>query len=296
MVQPRDQGLLRGLAPAAFEAWVGDRFRELGYEVRATPYQGDHGADLLATRAGETVVVQCKHHPAGTVGEPVLRDLFGTLHHFGATRAILVTTGRVTPAAREWVRDKPLEAWDADDLRQRWAPEIARTAADMAAAVPAVAPSGGAAGAGARTAGGGAWYVYTVGLNESRGVGVTTGARYAVRLPRSVGDHPALGFEPLTDPDLPILPATARMRLAVLSKKTAVEGVRRRTIPVGTDAALKALRSIDLVGRDGATATWTCYGHTEETVHAADKRARETGGASRRAMDREWRAKLAAGG
>src|SRR5919202_3265040 len=98
--RPQPRGLLDGLAPEAFETWVGDRFRYLGYDVRVTPYQGDHGADLLATCAGDTVVVQCKHRPAGTVGEPVLRDLYGAMHHFGTTRAILVTTGRLSPAAR----------------------------------------------------------------------------------------------------------------------------------------------------------------------------------------------------
>ncbi|MGI9148919.1 MAG: restriction endonuclease [Chloroflexota bacterium] len=28
---------------------------------------------------GERAIVQCKHWPAGAVGEPVLRDLYGTL-------------------------------------------------------------------------------------------------------------------------------------------------------------------------------------------------------------------------
>ena len=52
-VRPRGPlGLLAGLSPAAFEAWVGDRLREAGYAVRVTPLQGEHGADLLATRAG----------------------------------------------------------------------------------------------------------------------------------------------------------------------------------------------------------------------------------------------------
>src|SRR5262249_976826 len=37
----RGQGLLIGLAPEAFEAWVGERFRELGYDVQLTRFQGD---------------------------------------------------------------------------------------------------------------------------------------------------------------------------------------------------------------------------------------------------------------
>lgn len=107
MVQPREQGLLRGLTPEAFEVWVGDRFREMGYDVRLTPPQGDHGADLIVTKRCETCVVQCKHRPEGMVCEPVLRDLFGTMHHFGADRAVLATTGHLAPAAREWLQVRP---------------------------------------------------------------------------------------------------------------------------------------------------------------------------------------------
>src|SRR5262245_42460361 len=126
-------GLLDFLAPGAFEAWVGDRFRALGYDVRANPSRGDHGADLLVRRAGELTVVQCQHWPNGAVGEPVLRDLLGAMHHFGAGRAVLATTGRLTRAARAWLRGKPLEAWDVGVLRERWAAAIVDTTERRAA-------------------------------------------------------------------------------------------------------------------------------------------------------------------
>src|SRR5919108_4195222 len=208
-VEPRGaRGLLAGLSPEAFEAWVGDRLRVLGYAVRATPPHGDHGADLLLARpgAGEgavEAVVQCKHRPRGTVGEPVLRDLFGAMYHFGAARAVLVTTGRVTPAARAWLRGKPIEAWDAQDLRARWAAEIAQTTAALEAAAPPVSPGSADGPQGERSG----WYVYT-----------EFGRRFAVRLPRWVGDHPLLGYAPLTDPATPILNGGIQMRLAKLSK------------------------------------------------------------------------------
>jgi hypothetical protein len=289
MVQPRPSGLLRLLTPDAFEAWVGDRLRDLDYDVRLTPYQGDHGADLLATRDGETTVVQCKHRPTGVVGEPVLRDLYGAMHHFGAARALLVTTGSVSRAAREWMADKPMEAWDAYDLQQRWAPEIAQTTEALAAAPPAVTPTG--AKATGRSTGQSAWYVCADG-----------GQRYAVRLPRSIGDHPALGFEPLTDPTLPILPASAHMYFVVLKK---VGDYRRtRTVPVGSIQVQSALihkayveqRRIEFVGRDGTTTSWqVSHGWTEST-RAAIKRAREMGGAPRlrgEAARREGREQIA---
>jgi hypothetical protein len=249
---------------------VGDRLRDLGYEVRLTPLQGDHGADLLITQEGETAVVQCKHRPDGTVGEPVLRDLYGTMHHFGATRALLVTTGYLSPAARSWVQGKPLTAWDAADLQARWAAAIAQTTAQLAAAVPPVSPAG--AGDGGRSG----WYVYTD----------DGGQRYALKLPRSIGDHPALGFLPLADPELPIAPAVVTLRLAIFSRMGARPAARKhefRTVPIGTRQAMDELRhtlhAIDLPQRDGTLATWRFHRSTSETYQASRKRARAMGGA-----------------
>lgn len=108
---------LQRLSPGGFEEWVGARFREQGYSVRMTGTHGtggDHGIDLIVTRDGENAVVQCKKFREWTVGEPVLRDLYGTMSAEGASRAILVTTGRVTEPARAWARGKPIEIWDAE--------------------------------------------------------------------------------------------------------------------------------------------------------------------------------------
>jgi HJR/Mrr/RecB family endonuclease len=93
--------------------------------VELTLASGDHGVDLLATNAGETVIVQCKRNWATTVGEAILRDLYGALHHLGAQRAILVTTGRFPQGALGWAGGKPVEAWDGHELVRRWAAEIA---------------------------------------------------------------------------------------------------------------------------------------------------------------------------
>ena len=92
------------------------RFRELGYRVKTTGMGGDHGADLLAEKPGELAIVQCKRYRSGSVGEPVLRDLFGAMHDFGAQHAYLVTTGELTGAARAWAKGKPITIWESDHL------------------------------------------------------------------------------------------------------------------------------------------------------------------------------------
>jgi len=107
---------LLALSPSEFEEWTGVLFERYGYRVRNTPDVADHGIDLIVTTPrGERAVVQCKRY-RGTVGEPVVRDLYGTVLHVGADLGFLVTTGHISRAARIWARGKPLELIDGQRL------------------------------------------------------------------------------------------------------------------------------------------------------------------------------------
>jgi hypothetical protein len=109
---------LRQMDPFAFEHLVCELYRSLGYEVIGTPPAGDGGVDAFARRSGQTFLLQCKRVKKG-VGEPVLRDLFGTVTALGASGGILVTTGTVSEQAKRWSAGKPLEIVDFDTLVAR---------------------------------------------------------------------------------------------------------------------------------------------------------------------------------
>jgi hypothetical protein len=112
----RTPAQLLALEPREFESWVGLLFELSGFTVRDTPTTADHGIDL--TVSGPLVangLVQCKRY-RGTVGEPVVRDLYGTLIHSDADFAWLATTGGVSRQAREWAAGKPLGLWDGQRL------------------------------------------------------------------------------------------------------------------------------------------------------------------------------------
>ncbi len=90
------------LDPAEFEIWIGMMFRLSGYRVRNTQYSGDHGVDIEVSKPPvSTGLVQCKRY-RGTVGERVVRELYGTLIHERGDRAWLTTTGAISRQAREW--------------------------------------------------------------------------------------------------------------------------------------------------------------------------------------------------
>lgn len=104
------------LQPPEFEAWTGMLFTLMGYKVRNTQDVADHGIDLeVAGPAARYGLVQCKRY-RGTVGEPTVRDLFGTLTHENADFGWLATTGGVSRQAREWAAGKPLLLWDGKEL------------------------------------------------------------------------------------------------------------------------------------------------------------------------------------
>lgn len=104
------------LSPRQFEALIATCFQRYGFDVELSGRSGDHGIDLIvSTRNGERWVVQCKRWKAG-IGEPVLRDLYGAMHHEGASRAFLMTTGSFTQSARHWAKDKPITLYDGPGL------------------------------------------------------------------------------------------------------------------------------------------------------------------------------------
>ena len=108
---------LQALSPSEFEEYVAQRlFARHGYQVHNMPDVKDGGIDVVVTdRHGRKAVVQCKRY-TGTVGEPAIRDLYGTMIHSDAQQAYLVTTGRFSTAAREWVADKPIDLIDGERL------------------------------------------------------------------------------------------------------------------------------------------------------------------------------------
>jgi len=99
------------------EQMVGAAYERLGYKlVRRGGAQADGGVDLELRRAGERVLVQCKYWKTWQVGVRPVRELWGVVASEGATRAIFVTTGGYSVAARDFAKDKAIELIDGPAL------------------------------------------------------------------------------------------------------------------------------------------------------------------------------------
>jgi hypothetical protein len=111
-----DQEQLLALSPRQFERYVALIFRQKGFRVRHRGQSGDHGVDLeILAASGRLGIVQCKRYRS-TVGEKVVRDLFGTMAHEQAAHAFLVTAGNISESARAWAEGKPITLVDGTHL------------------------------------------------------------------------------------------------------------------------------------------------------------------------------------
>jgi restriction system protein len=106
---------LRALDPYAFQQFTWLLYRHLGYSVRECPEGRDGGVDGFLAKGSMSFVLQCKRYQ-GDVGEPFVRDLFGTMVHHSANGAIMVTTGSISKPAREFARGKRIDLVDGDML------------------------------------------------------------------------------------------------------------------------------------------------------------------------------------
>lgn len=114
------------LSPDQFEQFVAFLFQHQGFDARVVGQTGDQGIDIELQRRGEhhanRCVAQCKRYQ-GSVGQPIVREFFGSFANT-ATEGYLVTTGTFTQPAREWAATRPLRLIDGTEL-MRWTEDVA---------------------------------------------------------------------------------------------------------------------------------------------------------------------------
>jgi restriction system protein len=101
------ENLADTIAPRDFEFLVAAFYIASKYDVRVTPQTRDGGCDIVATKESrastERLLVECKCGRS-VIGVKVARDFLGALYLPHATRGVLVTTSRFSPAAVEFAK------------------------------------------------------------------------------------------------------------------------------------------------------------------------------------------------
>jgi len=121
-----------------FEHALAQLFMDLGYGAVVTQASRDYGADVVLSRGGQKVVVQAKRY-GGTLGLDSVQEASAARLHYGAVRAIAVTTSTFTAPAQNLAQTTGVELWD----RQRLNEELA-SVADRRKPTAAPVNSGGA--------------------------------------------------------------------------------------------------------------------------------------------------------
>lgn len=94
---------------------------KMGFTTQTTKASGDGGIDLIAYNHQPLLsgkyIIQCKRY-AGSVGEPIIRDLYGVIMSERANKGILMTTCHFTKSAISFAEGKPIELIDGIKLKE----------------------------------------------------------------------------------------------------------------------------------------------------------------------------------
>lgn len=105
------------LSPWQFEKLVAALLGEMGYQTQLTPKTADFGADIIAVKGGDRVVVQVKRYDySSKVGNRPIQRLLGSMFKYKANKAIFVTTSDFTDYAYRQATGAPIELWNYNKL------------------------------------------------------------------------------------------------------------------------------------------------------------------------------------
>ena len=99
-----------------FEQYLEWLFRQLGYKVEITSYQGDFGADLVVSKNGVKTAVQAKSRSKRSIGIRAIQEAVAAAGHYKCQQSMVVTNSFFTRPAIRLAKDNKVELWNRDCL------------------------------------------------------------------------------------------------------------------------------------------------------------------------------------
>lgn len=110
---------INSLGGVEFENICKNLIENMGFSIETTKASGDGGIDLIAYNYEPILsgkyIIQCKRY-SGSVGESIIRDLYGVITSERANKGILMTTGYFTKSAIAFAEGKTIELIDGEQL------------------------------------------------------------------------------------------------------------------------------------------------------------------------------------
>lgn len=102
-----------------FEHWVAAQLSRTDWTTSVTQASCDNGVDIIAVREGVSVAIQCKRF-GGSVGNSAVQEVYSGMKHFGLDRAVVITTGTYTRAARSLAKTTGVMLLSHEDIPNMW--------------------------------------------------------------------------------------------------------------------------------------------------------------------------------
>jgi restriction endonuclease Mrr len=112
----RDESIVHDLSGEEFETHIAKLLRSYGFEVLGTPRTGDQGADLIAMKNGNKIVIQAKRYQ-GSVGNGAVQEVIGAVKFYGTHEGWVVTNSTFTPSAKALAQRSNIKLVDGHTLQ-----------------------------------------------------------------------------------------------------------------------------------------------------------------------------------
>jgi len=114
------EDIIAHISPREFEEMISKFFSCMGFHIKLGPYVRDFGADIIAKKGEDKVLVQVKKYETGHhVGAPDVQRTLGSMWKHKANKSILVTTSNFSTEAQEQAREAPIELWNWHKLKDK---------------------------------------------------------------------------------------------------------------------------------------------------------------------------------
>lgn len=90
----------KNMSPTEYEHYCASLLNQNGWNTQVTQSSGDQGVDVIATKNGIKLAVQCKKYNQ-PVGNKAVQEIYTAKSHIGADYAIVVTNNTYTQSAKE---------------------------------------------------------------------------------------------------------------------------------------------------------------------------------------------------
>jgi len=100
-----------------FEQYLEWLFRQLGYRVNRTSYQGDYGADLVVSKDGVKTTIQAKRSKR-KIGIKAVQEAVAAIGYYSCDKAMVVTNSFFTHQAAALAHRNGVSLWDRNRLRK----------------------------------------------------------------------------------------------------------------------------------------------------------------------------------